>query len=485
MAYREALLNGGNIAGIWGTGYIGYSTMLHLAASGITCLGYDPDKVRVDHINQGMHPVPGLENWLSIEPKPLLSSGRFRATCNVDEILAPEVIVHIIAVPTERDGSPWWDPLVQVIRHLSQTFAERKQQPGLLPLIIIESTLAPGTIDLMLRSILSSYRLEIGRRLLLGIAPRRDWFIAPDKNLRTLDRIYCGVDEDSADAVYEVLNILCAKLHRASDYRVCELVKCVENAYRHVEIMLANQLSLAYPGIDIREVLLLAGTKWNMGQFRPSFGTGGYCIPLAGQYVLQGATHPEVLTLLSAAFESDLEMRRRVAQTVIARGCKSVGILGLSYRGNIKVSVMSPALLIAKHLTKAGASVMIHDPYFTAAEIERATGLPVLQLPEGLGEIDCLLVNADHQRYLEPDIRDAVLQLADRLLVIDNYGAWAGWAWPFGAAYFQPGSSSWLIPQVLLPTRHPKPRRRQKLSDPHLQTSGANLTKSTTPVVRE
>ena len=55
-----------------------------------------------------------------------------------------------------------------------------------------------------------------------------------------------------------------------------------------------------------------------MGSFQPSFGTGGYCIPLAGQYVLQGAMHPELLTILSDAFASDLEMRRRVAQAVVS-----------------------------------------------------------------------------------------------------------------------------------------------------------------------
>jgi nucleotide sugar dehydrogenase len=444
MTNQALLFDKRHVVGVWGNGYIGYSTMLHLAANGVSCIGYDPDQTRVDSINKAVHPVPGLGDWLMIDPVPLLQSGRMRATISLIDILKKETIVHVVAVPTERKGAPWWDPLSQVIRHIAQFLSEGQEQPEHPPLVIIESTLAPGTTDLIVLPILRSHGLEVGRNLLLGIAPRRDWFIAPDKNLRTLDRVYCGFDDRSAVAMFEFLNILCDKLHRAADYRICEMVKCIENAYRHVEIMLANQLSLAYPHIDMREVLRLAGTKWNMGSFQPSFGTGGYCIPLAGQYVLQGATHPELLTILSEAFASDLEMRRRVAQAVVNRGCKSVGILGLSYRGNIKVSVMSPAILIAKHLAESGIRVAIHDPYFTVAEIWETTGLEVFELPEDLDQFDCVLVNADHNQYLDAEVQEAILLRAHKLLVIDNHGVWSQWPWPQKAAYYQPGSSGWL-----------------------------------------
>lgn len=443
MTYKKALLENKYTVGIWGTGYIGYTTMLHLAAEGVVCLGYDPDHQKVEQINSGGHPVPGLNEWIKIDPLPLLAEHRIRTTGNVQEMLDRNVLVHVVAVPTERDGQPWWEPLRQVVNHLADALAvgERRTPP---PLVVIESTLAPGTTDQLILPILAAHGLEIGRDLLLGIAPRRDWFVAPDKTLRTLDRIFCGIDADSAEATYEFLSILCMNLHRASNHRVGELVKCVENAYRHVEIVLANQLCLGYPHVDIREVLSLAGTKWNMGLFHPSFGTGGYCIPLAGQYVMQGATYPENLSLLSAAFESDMDMRRRVAQAVLSRGHRAVGILGLAYRGDLKVSTMSPSLLIAKHLLDAGASVKIHDPFYSAEEITRATGSPTFELPDELEQFDTLLVSANHERYMEPDVKRAVLARADNLLIIDNYGAWSDWEWPSQAEYYRAGSRGWL-----------------------------------------
>ena len=69
------------------------------------------------------------------------------------------------------------------------------------------------------------------------------------------------------DGTKDILSIVCKKLHAASSYKVSEMVKSVENAYRHMDITLANQLSLAFPKDNIREVLKLVGTKWNLETF--------------------------------------------------------------------------------------------------------------------------------------------------------------------------------------------------------------------------
>ena len=74
------------------------------------------------------------------------------------------------------------------------------------------------------------------------------------------------------------------------------MAKSVENAFRQMDITLANQLSLAYPKENIREVLKLVGTKWNVNTYFPGFGTGGYCIPLSSQYVLNQVKKKSSLT---------------------------------------------------------------------------------------------------------------------------------------------------------------------------------------------
>ena len=91
------------------------------------------------------------------------------------------------------------------------------------------------------------------------------------------------------------------------------MVKSIENAYRHMEITLANQLSLAYTNENMREVLKLVGTKWNIGTYHPGFGTGGYCIPLSSQYVLREVKDKSKLTLLRETIKTDTNINIRNA----------------------------------------------------------------------------------------------------------------------------------------------------------------------------
>ena len=146
--------------------------------------------------------------------------------------------------------------------------------------MIVESTLAPKVSDKKIIPFLKKKKLIIGKNILLSIAPRRDWFIEGGKNLENLDRVYGSTDKKSTKVTKDVLSIVCKKLHEASSYKVSEMVKSVENAYRHMDITLANQLSIAFPKDNIREVLKLVGTKWNVEAFHPGIGAGGYCLSL-------------------------------------------------------------------------------------------------------------------------------------------------------------------------------------------------------------
>src|SRR5205823_2834786 len=143
-----------------------------------------------------------------------------------------------------------------------------------------------------------------------------------------------------------------------------------------------NELSLAYPHLDIRRVLELVGTKWNVGTFRPSFGIGGYCIPLAGRYLLQGARHPERLSLLQATIASAEAQPRRVAEYLARRGdIRRVGILGLSYTSDVKVWSHSPTTRIVPLLRQDGLEVKVNDPHYTAAEIRQIVGVDSFAYP--------------------------------------------------------------------------------------------------------
>jgi hypothetical protein len=244
----------------------------------------------------------------------------------------------------------------------------------------------------------------------------------------------------------DVLSIVCDRLIAAPDHRHAEIVKSVENAFRHSEITLANQLSLAYPALNMTEVLRLVGTKWNVGTFHPSFGTGGYCIPLSSKYVLEGAARPEHLTILKEAIATDSTLPRVIADRIAASGMKSVGILGLSYKGDLKVHVLSPTLGLTKRLREHNLNVKVNDPYYTSDEVKRITETENFSFPEGLAEFDCVLVVAGHRLYKALPEADLKSHLKKCKLVIDNLEeTWRNVDWSStNIKYFVAGDSNWL-----------------------------------------
>jgi nucleotide sugar dehydrogenase len=413
---RRQLLEEEKKIAVWGTGYIGFSTMANFAAQGVVCVGTDVSERIVSTINSGKTPVPNMEYWLGFDPKYLVDSGMMSATLDWKKLLNPDFGVHMIAIPTEKEDQPWDGALADVMNKISSNVPKT----GGPLLVIIESTLTPNKTDQLVIPIFEKNGITVGKDVFLGVAPRRDWFISPEKNLRSLPRIVGGTTPEATRLMTEVLGIVCDRLVPAPDHRHAEIVKSVENAFRHMEITLANQLSLAYPNLDMIEVLKLVGTKWNVGTFHPSFGTGGYCIPLSSKYVLEGAEKPEYLTLLKDTVATDTMLPEVVADRIADRGIKNVGILGLSYKGDLKVHVLSPTLRISRRLTERRVKVKVNDPYYTSDEINRLTGTESFSFPEGLSEFDCVVIVAGHRSYKAIPEAKLKTHLKNCKLILDN-----------------------------------------------------------------
>ena len=439
---RKQLLSGQKRLAVWGTGYIGFSTMANFAAQGVRCVGTDVSESIVESIAAGKIPVPNMEYWLGFDTKYLITSGTMKATTDWKSVLERDFAVHMIAIPTEKADKPWDGALEDVITKIA-TNVERSTDP---PLIIIESTLTPNKTDTLVLPILEKNGLKVGKDILVGVAPRRDWFISPEKNLKSLPRIVGGCTPDTTEQMIEVLSIVCDKLIPAPDHRHAEIVKSVENAFRHSEITLANQLSLAYPGLNMTEVLRLVGTKWNVGTFHPSFGTGGYCIPLSSKYVLEGAEKPEYLTILKETIATDTILPRIIADKVIASGLKNVGILGLSYKGDLKVHVLSPTLGLAKRLREHNINLKVNDPYYTEDEVRKIVQVDTFSFPDGLSEFECVLIVAGHRLYKAIPETELKSHLKKCKLIIDNLEeTWKHVDWAStGIKYFVAGDSNWL-----------------------------------------
>jgi len=111
---RKKLLDGERKIAVWGTGYIGFSTMANFAVNGVSCLGTDIVQSVVDKINAGVIPILNMEYWLGFPIEPLVRTGMIRTTSDWRDLISEEMAVHMIAVPTEKGDEPWDQPLIDV-----------------------------------------------------------------------------------------------------------------------------------------------------------------------------------------------------------------------------------------------------------------------------------------------------------------------------------------------------------------------------------
>jgi len=437
---KDQLLDGEKEIGIWGIGYIGYSSMTHFAREGVKCIGTDIDKKKVEDVNKGNLAIPNIEYWLGFDVRPLARLGMIRATDNWQELISKDIAVHLICIPTEKGGEPYYEILRDVTKKICNIKKLNLKEP---PLVIIESTITPNCIEDVVLQIFEDNEVKCGKDILLGTAPRRDWFVSPEKNLKTLPRVIGGTTRETTDLMAEVLGIVCKNILKATDHRHACLVKSIENAYRQVEIALANELSLAYPDINMIEVLKLVGTKWNVDTYHPSFGAGGYCIPLAPKYVLAGSVFHEKLNILKSSIDSNNNQPFEVVRSLEKRGIKKVGILGLCYKGDLKVDILSPTISIVKGLKERGIDVKVHDPYYTDTEIKRILGSETFEFPEGMNEFETILIVADHMIYKSISHKKIRNNLKKCKLILDNIGIWRNINFK-KIEYHEAGDKGWL-----------------------------------------
>jgi UDP-N-acetyl-D-mannosaminuronic acid dehydrogenase len=248
--------------------------------------------------------------------------------------------------------------------------------------------------------------LRVGSDLFLACSPERVFVGRVLTDLRRYPKIVGGVDGESARravAFYE--SALDAPVTKLGSSEAAELVKLAETTYRDVNIALANEFARIADahGVDVTEVIAAANSQPFSHIHQPGVGVGGHCIPVYPRFLLEGdgARLPEAAREINdgmAAYAVD-----RLAQALGGLAGKTVLILGLSYRPDVKEAAFSSAFLLAGELTAQGARVLVHDPLFSADELRALSLEPAEPFPPL--HVDAVIVQALHQAYRELDFR--------------------------------------------------------------------------------
>jgi nucleotide sugar dehydrogenase len=430
----EALTDQRAAIGVWGCGHIGASAMYHFSQRGIRCVGYDIVGSRVAEIRDGRFlstDTAGVER---------LEATRAPVTATTDwrDLKGQGIAVHLIAVPTERGAEPSSAALEDVMPLLCEVIRETRLD-GIVPTVIVESTIQPTWIDTVVLPKLHASGLRPGVDVLVGAAPRRDWFSGSKHTLETLPRIVGGTTVEATDVLAGFYSLVCREVVPARDAYHAAFTKVIENLMRFQGLALANSLALAFPQYDMTHVLRLSSTKWNIPLYHPSMGIGGHCIPLAPRYTLaEGGWDNNYLEPVRQAIDlNEGYFGKLYAERLrgLFRDCRSIVILGLAYTADAKMHKLSPALDAVECL-KDTPRLRVHDPYYTPEEIEDLTGVASASFPECLHDVDGIVLVTAHTPYLQPGV-EAFIQPGT--VVVDNFGAWRDRSFAEGVRYHEVG----------------------------------------------
>lgn len=386
---------------VLGQGYVGLTLTCAAAEAGFTSFGIDVDEARIEALGRGELVVPGVREDVF---RAGVDSGRVTFTTSADVLEGCDVI--LVCVPTPlRDGAPDLSFVLSacgvVAEHLTHGC-----------LVVLESTTYPGTTEQLIAPLLEESGHVAGRDVLLAYSPER---IDPGNGefgLRNTPKLVGGVTPESAGVASLFYGQLVDKVLALSSARAAELTKLLENAFRHVNIALVNEMAMLCHdmGIDVWEVLEAAATKpFGFMPFSPGPGVGGHCIPLDSTYLAWQVRRDagRQFRVLEQAEDINASMPAYVAARIgdglndagrAVRGARIL-VLGVTYKPDIGDIRESPSLKVIGHLHRRGATIDFHDPYVTEIPVNGSILTRTTLSQRAVAEADCVAILSPHQAY--------------------------------------------------------------------------------------
>lgn len=384
-----------------GLGYVGLPLAVHFGVKFHT-IGLDLKESIIENCKK--HEDPTGE----VSKQEFERAVSFYPTSDPSQISDADFI--IVAVPTPIDHARRPDLKYMVS---SSTTAGKYMKKGAV--VVFESTVYPGVTEDVCVPILekeSGYKWK--EDFHVGYSPER---INPGDKEHTLPKItkvVSGDDEATCDKVAELYeSIVIAGVHRTKTIKEAEAAKVIENTQRDLNIALMNELALIFDkmGIDTKNVLDAAGSKWNFLPFKPGL-VGGHCIGVDPYYLTFKAEsegyHPQII--LSGRRINDNMGRFVVEKTIklminqgLAVKDAKVGVLGLTFKEDCPDLRNTRVVDIVEELKSYGTKVMVHDAIADADEAKIYYDVDLCKW-EDLKDLSALILAVPHKVYLEKSI---------------------------------------------------------------------------------
>jgi len=392
----EDFLKGDEKIAVIGLGYVGLPLAVLLAEK-FKVVGFDVDPKRVEELKKGIDKTGEVETEK-------LKGVHIEFTYKEEELSRCRLIIVTVPTPINKHKIPD----LTAVKVATRTVG-RRMKPGTI--VVYESTVYPGVTEEVCVPILEEVSgLRYMEDFKVGYSPER---VNPGDKKHTIERVVkvvSGCDEETLELLASIYgSVVKAGIHRAPNIKTAEAAKVIENTQRDLNIALMNELALICHriGIDTKEVLEAAATKWNFLRFEPGL-VGGHCIGVDPYYLTFKAQelgyYPEVILagrrindyMGKFVAESAVKLMIREGKQVLNA---KVLILGITFKENIRDVRNSRVIDIYKELRSFGVKPFIYDPRAIPEEVEREYGIRLLSSPEEMAPYDAVIVAVKHDEF--------------------------------------------------------------------------------------
>ncbi len=390
-----------------GLGYVGLP-LARLFSTKYKTIGFDLNHRRVEEL---MH---GHDSTLEVSDELLQSALRNGFTCTSDIEEIRNCNFYIVAVPTpvDKNNNPDLRPLIGASETVGKVISGGD-------IVVYESTVYPGvTEDECIPVVERVSGLAYNKAFFAGYSPER---INPGDKEHTVEKIR-KVTSGSTPEIGKIIDeiyasVITAGTHLAPTIRVAEAAKVIENAQRDINIAFVNELAKIFNrmGIDTRDVLEAAGTKWNFLPFKPGL-VGGHCIGVDPYYLAQAAQrlgyNPEIIL---AGRRINDGMGEYVADQVIKLMLKKgvqvldskILILGFTFKENCPDVRNTKVIDIVKTLQDYNANVTVYDPWANPSIAKHEYGIELHNEPPK-ETFDAIILAVAHNEFKELNIQKII-----------------------------------------------------------------------------
>jgi UDP-N-acetyl-D-glucosamine dehydrogenase len=340
---------------------VGLPIAILIAEHGHKVVGIDLNKQRVEALNSGQSPIEDISGSDLVN---VLEKNLYYASNDFNNVSECQIIIICVPTPLTSEKLPDLSYLEKAI--LSITPYLKKDS-----LIVIESTISPGTTRNYIGPLIENSTKMRGEDYLLSFSPER---IDPRNSLWTLKntpKLVSGINTKSCQAAKDFYSEFIEEIVVCESLEIAETAKLLENSFRLINISFINEIAMFCQkfGIDVNEVIRAAETKpYGFMSFYPSIGIGGHCIPVDPIYLSKTANDvgsPTKMIDLAVNINNEMPLYflGRAEEIIGNLKSKRILLIGVSYKPNVADVRETPVEKLMLGLREKGSKVFWHDDF--------------------------------------------------------------------------------------------------------------------------